>query len=145
MLPSPPTTVTIRFSESLSPDSRLGIYPSVVFSPSGERSYGSGDLNVVSGLDPDDPRGRTLRAVLGEGVASGRYRVRWSTIPAQGGTNRHGHFEFTAGTLPDDVTRGMERELTERDTKWRGRRSALVGGVILIALGLVFPVLPRRS
>ena len=67
------------------------------------------------------------------------------SIPAQGGTSRHGHFEFTAGAVPDDVTRGMERELTERDTQWRGRRSALIGGIILIALGLVFPLLPRRS
>jgi CopC domain len=145
MLPSPPTTVTVTFSVSLSPDSRLGIYPSIVFSPSGERSYGSGDLNVVSGLDPGDSRGRTLRAVLGEGVASGRYRVRWSAIPAQGGTSRHGHFEFTAGAVPDDVTRGMERELTERDTQWRRRRSVLIGGLILIALGLVFRLHPRRN
>ena len=145
MLQSPPSVVTVTFSESLSADSRIGIYPSIVFSPSGDRSYGTGDLNVVSGLDPDDSRGRTLRAVLGEGIASGRYRVRWSAIPAQGGTTRRGHFEFTAGSVPDDVTRGMEPGLTERDTRWRGRRSALVGGVLLIALGLVFPMLPRRG
>ena len=143
MLESPPTTVTVTFSESLAPDSRIGIYPSIVFSPSGEQSYGTGDLDVVSGIDPDDSRGRTLRAVLGEGVASGRYRVRWSAIPAQGGTNRQGHFEFTAGAVPDEVTRGMERELTERDVRWRGMRSALLGGIIFITLGLAFPLLPR--
>ena len=144
MLQSPPTRVAVTFTESLSPDSRIGIYPSIVFSPSGEPSYGTGDLDVVSGLDPDDSRGRTLRAILGEGIPRGRYRVRWSAIPAQGGTNRHGHFEFTAGAVPDDVTRGMERELTERDVRWRGQRSALAGGVILIALGLVFPLMPQR-
>jgi methionine-rich copper-binding protein CopC len=144
ILQSPPTTVTVTFSESLSADSRIGVYPSIVFSPSGERSYGSGDLKVVSGLALDDPRGRTLRAVLGEGVASGRYRVRWSVIPARGAASRHGHFEFTAGNVPDDVIRGMEHELTERDTRWRGHRSAVLGGIILIALGLVFPLLPRR-
>ena len=144
MLQSPPRTVTVTFSESLSSDSRIGIYPSIVFSALGERSYGPGDLNVVSGLDPDDSRGRTLRAVLGEGVASGRYRVTWSAIPARGGTSRHGHFDFTAGAVPDDVTRGMESGLTERDARWRGHRSALIGGVILIALGLVFPTWPRR-
>lgn len=145
ILHSPPITVSVTFSESLSADSRIGIYPSIVLSPSGERSYGTGELNIVSGLDPDDSHGRTLRAVLGEGVASGRYRVRWSAIPVEGGTSRHGHFEFTAGDVPDDVTRGMERDLTERDARWRGHRSAVLGGIILTALGLVFPLLPRRG
>jgi methionine-rich copper-binding protein CopC len=145
ILQSPPTTVTVTFSESLSSDSRIGIYPSVVFSPSGERSYGSGDLNIISGIDHDDSRGRTLRAVLGEGIASGRYRVRWSVIPAKGGPGRNGHFEFTTGAVPDDVTRGMEHELTERDTRWRGHRSAVLGGIILISMGLVVPLLPRQG
>jgi methionine-rich copper-binding protein CopC len=145
-LAAPPPAVTVSFSDELSPDSEISVRRTISLSPSGEKNY-SREENVatVSRLEPADPHRRSLRADLAQELPGGLYVVNWSTIAARGRAQRFGTFYFGIGMpVPANITRDMRGAIRERDYKRRGRRATLISGVLLIALGVAQPWLPRR-
>jgi len=144
---SPPAAVTVSFSEELAPESEINVASTVSLSPSGERVYSGGEkVTAASGLDLGDPRRRTLRADLEPGLPGGLYVVNWKAVAAQGRAKRFGRFYFGAGmAVPEHIMSEMRGTLRERDYEYPlwGRRSALLGGVLLVALGALLPRLTR--
>ena len=62
---SPPTVVTVTFSEELAPQSEISVVSTVTLLPSGETSYSSGGkASTTSSIDVYDPQHRSLKAVL---------------------------------------------------------------------------------
>jgi hypothetical protein len=100
-------------------------------------------VGASSGLDPDDPQQRTLRAGL-SGASAGLYRVSWRSLPASGGVARSGSFRFGVGMPVPGSVAGDEPPLEERDVGERAQRKTVAGGALLILLGVLLPRLPRR-
>ena len=94
----------------------------------------SRDVPAVSRLAPADAGRRTLEAIPGR-LTRGLYLVRWVAYPASGGVIRHGSFTFGMGVAVPPDRSGTTYSLNERDSGERGRRSTILGGVILLALG----------
>ena len=130
-LASAPAAVRVSFGGALDPSSQLWVDRTAP----GEAASRVG---VSSGLDPDDPERKTLRAEL-SGRAAGRHHVSWSAVPAAGGgVPRPGSFTFEVGRSGSGPAPGG---VQERDSGRRGRRSVAVGAVLLIALGAILPAL----
>jgi len=142
----PPPAVTVRFDSALDPRSTIEVLRTIAVSASGDTSYPGGErVSTGAGLDPADAGRRTLRAALAPGLSTGLYVVRWTALAARGGSERFGTLYFGAGMpVPEHITRDMPGALRERDYQQRGRRSTLLGGVILVALAALLPRLPRR-
>lgn len=91
-------------------------------------------MRVISRLASDDLERRSLEAIpppLGRGL----YLVRWAAYPSPGGgVARYGSFGFGVGVAVPPDSEGRILSLTERDSDWRGRRSSLLGGVLLLVL-----------
>jgi methionine-rich copper-binding protein CopC len=141
-----PAEVVVRFSREVTADSKLGVVSTVSILPFGQYSYTGGtDVFVRSGLDPNDPSHRSLRAVLRRGLAGGLYRVDWSTVAARGRAERFGSYYFGVGMpVPDHITKELGGPLRERDnygvdTEGVSPRAIALGGVLLIALAIFFP------
>jgi methionine-rich copper-binding protein CopC len=94
----------------------------------------SRDVRVTSRLAPDDAERRTLEA-LPPRLGRGLYLVRWTANPEGGGVIRYGSFTFGIGAAVPPDRDGMTYSLDERDSNWRGRRSTLLSGVVLLAIG----------
>jgi hypothetical protein len=94
----------------------------------------SRDVPVISRLAPDDADRRTLEAVPPR-LSRGLYLVRWTANPEGGGVIRRGSFTFGIGAAVPADRDGMTYSLDERDSNWRGRRSTLLSGVLLLAIG----------
>ena len=92
------------------------------------------DVSVTSRLASDDGTQRTIEAIPPR-LDTGLYLVRWTAYPSPGGgVIRHGSFGFgLRAEVPPD-SEGRTLSLTERDSGRRGRRSTLLGGVILLVL-----------
>ena len=141
-----PASVTVSFSDELAPESTIAVASTITLSPSGERVYADGKKFTAAGPDSSDPQNRTLRAVLEPGLPGGLYWVEWTAVAARGKSRRSGRFSFGAGMpVPPDNRRDEGSALRERDYKWRGTRAALLGGVLLIALGALLPRMLRRQ
>jgi hypothetical protein len=134
VLVAPADAVRVSFGAALDPNSSL----SVTRTTPGEEATRVG---ASSGLDPDDPERRTLKAEL-PAISDGLYRVAWHSAPASGGIARYGAFYFGVG-MPVPESMVKSEPLEGRDAGERGHRHALAGGVILIALGALLPWLPR--
>jgi methionine-rich copper-binding protein CopC len=139
VVPDVPSVVVVNFSNKLAPASRLNVSSTIELLPSGEyENLGGGSVIVKSEIDPGDPSGRSLRAQLRPGLHKGLYWVNWSTQAAGWGTRSYGKTAFGVGMkVPDHVTKDMDGVIWERNYDHRGRRAALIGGVVLLALGLV--------
>jgi len=140
-----PTSVRVAFDAELDPASSLSITRLVVSPSTGpaDRALLPEDVEVVSRLSPTDPERRTLEAAPSR-LASGLYRVAWQALPARGGVARHGSFSFGVGVrVPEDAP-GTTHSLQDRDAGTRGRRHAMLGGALLLALGLLLPRLSPR-
>jgi hypothetical protein len=130
-LPAAPPAIRVTFDRALQPASTLSlVYLPVVAS---ENDIAR-DVPVVSRLASDDVDRRTLEGIpprLGPGL----YLVRWTAYPSPGGgVIRHGSFAFGVGVAVRPDSDGRILSLTERDSGSRGRRSTLLGGVILLVL-----------
>ena len=145
-LPTPPSAVTVTFTEPLGEESAIDVISTVVVLPSGEKSYGTRrKVTTTSGIDPDDRGRTTLRAQLERDLPAGIYLVDWRAYTARGNSLRFGSFYFGVGTpVPVRAHEGTAG-VTERDYRRRGRRFALVGGIALILFAVVLPVLPRKG
>jgi methionine-rich copper-binding protein CopC len=130
-LAAAPTAIRVAFDHALQPASTL----SVVYLPvvASENDIAR-DVHVVSRLASDDINRRTLEAIPPR-LGSGLYLVRWTAYPSPGGgVIRHGSFAFGVGVAVPPDSEGRTLSLTERDSGGRGRRSTLLGGVILLVL-----------
>ena len=150
VLATPPAQVTVHFSRELALDSTIHVVCTVSVLPSDERLYSGGeDVVAESGLDPNDPSHRSLRAVLRPGLLKGLYRVDWSVLAARGRTERFGSYYFGVGmSVPDSVARDLGGPLRERgayDLEGMSPRVIPLGGILLIALAILLPRLrPHR-
>ena len=133
----PPSAVTINFSNKLAPESSMDVTSTMELLPSGETEYLDGRSVVMKwGIDPGDPSGKSLRADLRPGLHKGLYWVNWRTT-AGWRSITYGKTPFTVGMpVPDYITRDMDGTIWERTYEWRRRRAAIVGGVVMIALGM---------
>jgi len=145
VLATPPAEVMVQFSGELAPESTIHVVSTVSILPSGEWSYSGGE-NVVdeSGLDPNDPSHRSLRAVLRPRLPNGLYRVDWSTVAARGKAQRSGCYYFGVGMpVPASVTRDVGGPLRERDIypyyEDVTPQAIALTGILLIALAILLP------
>lgn len=133
-LVAPPDAVRVSFGAALDPSSSFY----VTRTTPGEHAT---RVAASSGLDPGDPERRTLKAEL-PALSGGLYRVAWHSAPASGGIARTGAFYFGV-EMPVPESLAESEPLEGRDSGERGHRHAIAGGVILIALGVLLPWLPR--
>lgn len=142
----PPQEVSVSFTEELDRESTITVTSTITLSPSGEQVYSDGEKFTSSGPDATDPQRRTLRVKLEPKLPAGLYWVRWKAVAARGKAQRLGTLCFGAGMLvPDHITRDMPGAFREHDYQWRRRRAALLGGLLLIALGGLLPHLRMRG
>ena len=130
-LTAAPPVIRVAFDHALQPASTV----SLVYLPvEASENDIARDVEVVSRLASDDANRRTLEATpprLGRGL----YLVRWTAYPSPGGgVIRHGSFGFGVGVAVPPDSAGRTLSLTEGDSGRRGRRSTLLGGVILLVL-----------
>ena len=139
IIAEPPSAVIVNFSNKLAGESTMDVTSTIRLLPSGETDYLDGSSVVMkSGIDPGDPGGKSMRADLRPGLHKGPFWVTWRTTSAGWRTITYGKTYFTVGMpMPEDITRGMEGAIWERNFEWRSRRAAIVGGVVMIALGLL--------
>jgi methionine-rich copper-binding protein CopC len=142
----PPTTVIVNFSNKLSPESRIDVVSTIRLSPAGEVEYLKGSSVVISsGLNAGDPSGRSMRAELRPDLHKGLYFVDWRTKSAGWRSITYGKIHFAVGMpAPEYITRD-NGTFWERNYDYRGRRAALIGGVVMIALAFAMPMIRRRS
>lgn len=138
IIPEPPSAVIVNFSNKLARESTMDVTSTIRLLPSGERDYLDGSsVGLKSGIDPGDPGGKSMRADLRPGLHKGLYWVTWRTTSAGWRTITYGKTYFTVGmTVPDGITDDMDGTIWERNYEWRSRRGALVGGLLMIALGV---------
>ena len=146
---SPPTAVTVTFSEELSPVSTISVVSTVTEKTSGELSYSGGEkVNTTSAIDIYSPPNRSLKTILQLDLPNGLYRVDWNAVAAKTRAQRFGSFYFGAGMpVPDHILREGTDSLREKDFEYEkgGRASALGGGFIFIFIGLFWNQFPRRT
>ena len=137
-----PSAVLVSFSNKLAPGSRIDVTSTVELLPSGEKEYlRGGSVVLKSGIDPGDSSGKSLRADLKPGLHKGLYWVSWTTKVAGWRSISNGRTVFAVGmNVPDHITEDMGGAIWERNYDYRGRRAALIGGVVLLALALVVRV-----
>ena len=130
-LAAAPPVIRVAFDHALQPASTVSlVYLPVVAS---ENDIAR-DVEVVSRLASDDVNRRTLEAIPPR-LGTGLYLVRWTAYPSPGGgVIGHGSFAFGVGVAVPPDSAGRTLSLTEGDSGRRGRRSALLGGVILLVL-----------
>ena len=129
--PAAPRAIRVTFSGAL--DSSLdasAVYLPVV--PSVDDI--SRDVRVTSQLASSDAERRTLE-VIPPRLDKGLYLVRWSAYPEFGGVIHHGSFAFGVGVEVPPDNDGVTYSLRERDSGDRGRRSTMLGGVLLLGIG----------
>lgn len=146
MIADPPTAVIINFSNELSPESQIEVLSTVRLLPSGEQDYPDQKSVVVfSRLDPDDPSRRSIRADLRLGLHKGLYAVSWRTKSAGWRARTLGRMYFGAGMpVPEHIIQDARGTIWERHFQQRERRGALIGGVVLLALGFWLPRFQRQ-
>lgn len=138
----PPSVVIVNFSNKLAAESTMDVTSTIRLLPNGEVEYLDGSSVVMkSQIDPGDPGGKSMRADLRPGLHKGLYWISWQTKSASWGAISYGKTYFTVGMpVPAGVTRDMQGAIWERNYQWRMRRSALVGGIVMIVLGLFIPL-----
>jgi methionine-rich copper-binding protein CopC len=142
---APPTRVIVRFSNGLSTESQIDVVSTVRVLPSGEHEHLNGRSVIVSsGIDADDPSGKSMRADLRPDLHQGLYFINWRTSSAGLRAMTFGKTSFGVGMpVPEHITRDMKGKIWERTYQQRSRRAALVGGVILLALAYLLPRFKR--
>jgi methionine-rich copper-binding protein CopC len=146
VLTEPPETVSINFSNELSPDSEISVASTVTLSPSGESVYGDGKTFTSAGPDARDPQHKTLSVKLDPALAHGLYWVRWKAVTSAVSAERYGRFCFGVGMpIAANLTRDMRSSFWERNPRFRDYRAVLLAGLLVVAFGVVLPYLPWRN
>jgi methionine-rich copper-binding protein CopC len=138
----PPSSVAVSFTNKLDPESRINVTSTIELLPSGEHEYlAGGSVITKSEIDPGDASGKTLRAHLRPGLHKGIYWVSWTTKVSGWGSISNGTTVFGVGMkVPEHLTEDMDGATRERNYQHRGRRAALIGGVVMLVLGLFLRV-----
>lgn len=133
-----PLFVILEFSSKLAPESTMDVTSTIRLLPNGESEYLNGSSVVVSsGLNSGDASGQSMRAELRPGLHKGLYLVSWRTTAAGWRTRTYGNTYFTVGmSAPESVKTGMADNFDEQNYDWRGRRAALVGGLLMVMLAV---------
>jgi methionine-rich copper-binding protein CopC len=142
IIAEPPPAVILNFSNKLAHESTMDVTSTIRLLPSGEIDYLE-ERSVVmkSGIDAGDPGGKSMRTDLRPGLQNGLYWVSWRTTTAGWRTVTYGKTYFTVGMpVPEDITDNMNGIIWKRNYQWRGRRAAILGGIVMIALGLLMRV-----
>jgi hypothetical protein len=136
----PPSAVIIRFSNKLAPESQMDVTSTIRLLPSGEFDYLNGSSVVASsGIDAGDASGRSLRANLRPNLHR-LYWISWRTTTARWRTVTYGKTVFGVGMpVTPYLTADRSEAIYERSYNWRGRRAAIIGGVIMIVLAFFLP------
>jgi methionine-rich copper-binding protein CopC len=130
-LAATPSAVRVSLSHPLHSSSTL----SVVYLPIvPDEDDIAKDVRLISRLATDDTERRTLEATVPR-LGRGLYLVRWTANPEGGGVIRHGSFTFGIGAAVPPDRADMTYSLDQRDSNSRGRRSSLLGGVVLLVIG----------
>ena len=130
-LAAAPPAIRVAFDHALDPASTISlVYLPVVASENDIVR----DVSVTSRLASNDATRRTLEAIPPR-LGTGLYLVRWTAYPSRGGgVIRHGSFGFGVRAAVPPDSEGRTLSLTERDSDRRGRRSTMLGGVVLLVL-----------
>lgn len=135
----PPAVVVVNFNNKLSSESTINVVSTIRLSPSGEVEHlGGSSVMVSSALNAEDPTGRSMRAVLKPGLHHGLYFIHWRTKSAGWGFISYGKTHFAVGMpVPEHIKR--DGAIWEESYGYRGHRAALIGGMLMIALGFALP------
>ncbi|MGH9905957.1 MAG: copper resistance CopC family protein, partial [Pyrinomonadaceae bacterium] len=106
---APPTRVIVRFSNDLSMESQVDVVSTVRVLPSGEHEHLNGKSVIVSsGIDADDPSGKSMRADLRPDLHPGLYFINWRTSSAGWKAMTFGRTSFGVGMpVPEHITRDL--------------------------------------
>ena len=138
VLPRAPELVTIQFSDALDRDSEMSVVSTITLQPNGETVFEDGDPVLVHGPSPENPRALNIK--MPSDKPPGLYWIRWRAVTAKGKAARFGSFCFGVGMpIPDHITRKTPGGFSERNERERGHRAVLLGGLLLVVLGVVFP------
>jgi len=137
-LASPPSDVTLTFSDDLSPSSRISVHRTVTLDETGRQQHTGGrrvaDASGSSALSVDR---RSLRVRLPDRLPGGLYVVEWTTVRARDSDERHGDLYFGVRMpVPRSIRDGGASR--ERDPSEPDRRETLVGGILAILTGLAW-------
>ena len=138
-LTSGPRAVRVTLAATLGPGSSLSL-----IRLAGNPGEFPRDVGIASRLAPDDADQRTIEGVPTGQLSPGVYRVAWWARPAAGGGAQQGTFSFGVATPVPGDTPGNVHTVSERDAGARRRRQTALGGVLLIALGVLLPWLVPR-
>jgi methionine-rich copper-binding protein CopC len=140
----PPAKVFVNFNNKLSTESTIDVVSTIRLSPSGDVEYLDGSsVMVSSALNTEDPTGKSMRADLKPGLHHGLYFIHWRTKSAGWGFISYGKTHFAVGMpVPEHIKR--DGATWEQGYGYRGHRAALIGGMLMIALGFVLPKLKGR-
>ena len=140
-----PDNITVSFNRELRAESGMVVI-STLLSESGD-IYGARKTYTVTGPDPNDLNGLTLRVNIPQELPPGVYWVNWTAIPKHVGVRTRGSFYFAVDmAVPAHFTRDFPEVLYERDRPRQSQRAFLIAGVVLLAMGLfISSRLWRRS
>ena len=137
-IPEVPSSVILYFTNPLSSESTIDVTSTIRLGPNGEPENLHGSSVVLkSGLNSSDAARKSLRADLRPGLHKGLDWISWRTTSERWGTTTYGSSSFAAGMpVPESITRDRRGTFSEQTYQRRSRRAALIGGVIMIALGM---------
>jgi methionine-rich copper-binding protein CopC len=139
-----PELVTIQFSGALDRESEISVVSTITLKPNGETVFENGEPVMVHGPSPENPR--SLNLLMPSDKPPGLYWVRWRAVTARGKAARFGSYCFGIGMpVPDQITRETPGGFSERNERERSFRAVLLGGIFLVALGIVFPQIARSK
>ena len=139
-----PESVTIQFSDDLDQSSEISVASTITLKSNGEAIFEDGKRLVAHGPSVESPK--ALKVAMPSDNGKGLYWVRWRAVASRGKATRFGLLCFGVGMpIPEHVTRDMPGALSERNFRERSHRAVLLGGVLLVALGLLFPLVSRQK
>ena len=139
-----PESVTIQFSDDLDQSSEISVVSTITLKSSGEKIFEDGKPLASNG--PSLENAKALKVVMPSDIGYGLYWVRWKAVAARGKATRYGLLFFAVGMpIPEYLTQGLPGALSERNPNERRYRAVLLGGVLVVALGLLFPLVSRQK
>jgi len=138
-----PQLVTVKLSEELDQSSTILVHSTITLKSNGEQIVGEGKQLRSQG--PSLENAKALQITMPADAARGLYWVQWQAVAAQGKATRYGLFYFAVGMPPPEyIAKEPPGALSERNPAERRYRAVLLGGVLMVGFGLLFPHVSRR-
>jgi methionine-rich copper-binding protein CopC len=139
-----PESVTVNFSDNLDQSSEISVASTITLESSGETIFEDGKPLRESGPTTGNPK--VLKVAMPADINKGLYWVRWKAVAARGKAARFGLLCFAVGMpIPEHITRDTPGALSERNFQERSYRAIFLGGVLLVAFGIMFPHIAHRK